>query len=386
MRSDNMRDKYAFVGTGVTRQGRIEDLTGHELAVQAALSAIEDAGLKKSDINGYICQQAPGGAHANEVVRDTGIRARLIWEIAGTGTHGVGIFISAIGALESGICDTVMLVYSTSPSSLRLRAKGNTGEARPEGVYGLYGAAGIAAAWAKRYMHMYGITEPQLGQVAVTLRENANRRPEAMMYDRKLSMDDYLNSRYIAEPLRLFDCCLVNDGAVALILTTAEKAKNLRRPPIFVMGYGQDFSVGEMARSPESVLQFDGAITRRVSREVMGRAGIEIKDIDVAQFYDAFTINIIDQLSGYGFCKRGEEGAFIEEGNIRIGGLLPCNTSGTELSWGYMHIWTHFLEAIRQLRGEGGETQVKDAEICLVTGGLSAIDFGLSSACFLLRR
>ena len=115
-------------------------------------------------------------------------------------------------------------------------------------------------------------------------------------------------------------------------------------------------------------------------------SGIELKDIDVVQFYDAFTINIIDQLSGYGFCQRGEEGAFIEEGNIRIGGSLPCNTSGTQLSWGYLHVWTHFTEAILQLRGQAGECQVKDAEICLVTGGLSAISSGLSSACFILRR
>lgn len=381
-----MKEKYAFVGAGVTRQGRFDDLTGHELAVQAVLSAIEDAGLKKSDIDGYICQQAPGGAHCTEVVRDTGIGAKLIWELAGTGTHGIGIFIAAVGALESGVCNTVAITYSTSPSTLRKISNRNPGESRPEGVFGLQGPVAIAAAWARRYMHLYGVTERHLGEVAVTLRGNANKRPEAMMHDRKITLEDYFKSKYIAEPLRMLDCCLVNDGAVALILTTAERAQNLRRAPVYIMGFGQDYSARELANSPESVLQFDGAITRRVSQEVTGRAGIDLKDIDVAQFYDAFTINIIDQLSGYGFCKRGEEGAFIEEGNIRLGGLLPCNTSGTELSWGYMHIWTHFLEAIRQLRGEAGECQVKDAEICLVTGGLSAIDTGLSSACFLLRR
>jgi acetyl-CoA acetyltransferase len=320
-------------------------------------------------------------------VRDTGIGAKLIWELAGTGTHGIGVFIAAVGALLSGVCNTVVIVYSTSPSSLKNMGNRGPGESRPEGVFGLYGGpVAIAAAWAKRYMHLYGVTERHLGEIAITLRANANKRPEAMMFDKKLTMEDYLNSRYIAEPLRMFDCCLVNDGAAALILTTSERAQNLRCPPVYIMGYGQDYSGRELVNSPESVFQFDGALTRKISQEVTGRAGIDLKDINVAQFYDAFTINIIDQLSGYGFCQRGEEGEFIEEGNIRLGGLLPCNTSGTELSWGYMHVWTHFIEAVRQLRGEAGECQVKGAEICLVTGGLSAIDIGLSSACFLLRR
>jgi len=144
--------------------------------------------------------------------------------------------------------------------------------------------------------------------------------------------------------------------------------------------------MGKAAQSVEAVHGFDGEMTRKSGEKALKMAGIELKDIDVAQFYDAFTINIIDQLSGYGFCKRGEEGAFIEEGNIRLGGAIPSNTSGTELSWGYLHVWTHFIEAIRQLRGQAGECQVKDAEICLVTGGLSAIDSGLAAACFILRR
>ncbi len=380
----SIKDKYAFAGSGFTKMGRLPELTGHELAVQAALLAIEDAGLKKSDITGFICQQAPGTGRLTEVVRDIGINAKLIWQLEGSGTHGIGVFLSAIGALETGVCDTVMLVYATSTS--RPMAGGPMGGQSLEGAYGLFGAAAIAAGWAKRYMHLYGITEQHLGAVATTLRDYANKRPEAVMYDKKLTMEDYLNSRYIAEPLRARDCCLVNDGAAALIITTAEKARSLRRPPVYIMGYSQDFSMGKAAQSIEAVYQFDGEMAKKSGEKALKMAGIELKDIDVAQFYDAFTINIIDQLSGYGFCHRGEEGAFIEAGNIRLGGAIPCNTSGTELSWGYLHVWTHFIEAIRQLRGEAGECQVKDAEICLVTGGLSAVDFGLAAACFILRR
>ena len=382
----SIKDKYAFTGVGLTKMGRLPELTGHELAVQASLLAIEDAGMKKSDINGYICQQAPGSGHFPDVVRDIGINAKLIWQLHGAGTHGIGVFISALGALESGICDTVMLVYATSMSTPNVMGGGAMGGQSLEGAYGLYGAAAIAAGWARRYMHLYGITERHLGEVAITLREYANKRPEAVMYDRKLTMEEYLNSRYIAAPLRARDCCLVNDGAAALIITTAEKALSLRRPPVYVMGYAQDFSMGEAALSKEAVYQFDGTMAEKSGEKALKMAGIELKDIDVAQFYDAFTINVIDQLSGYGFCRRGEEGAFIEEGNIRLDGVIPCNTSGTELSWGYLHVWTHFTEAIRQLRGEAGECQVKDAEICLVTGGLSAMDSGLAAACFILRR
>ena len=379
----SIKDKYAFVGLGLTRMGRLPELTGHELAVQAALSAIKDAGLKKSDVNGFICQQAPGTGRLTDVVRDIGIDAKLIWQLEGSGTHGIGVFLSAIGALETGVCDTVIVVYATSTSR---PMGGPMGGSSLEGAYGLFGAAAIAAGWARRYMHLYGLKEEHLGAVATTLRDYANKRPEAVMYDKKLSMEDYLNSRYIAEPLRARDCCLVNDGAAALIITTAEKARSLRRTPVYIMGYSQDFSMGKAAQSIEDVYLFDGTMVKKSGEKALGMAGIELKDIDVAQFYDAFTINIIDQLSGYGFCKRGEEGAFIEEGNIRLDGIIPSNTSGTELSWGYLHVWTHFIEAIRELRGEAGECQVKDAEICLVTGGLSAMDSGLAAACFILRR
>ena len=240
----------------------------------------------------------------------------------GVGTHGIGVFISAIGALESGICDTVMLVYATSTSTPHGTGGGPGGQSL-EGAYGVFGATTRAAAWARRYMHLYGITESHLGEVAVTLRENANKRPEAVMYGKKLTMADYFNSRYIAEPLRARDCCLVNDGAIALIITTAERAKALRCPPVYIMGYGQDYSAGELARSQDAVYQFDGTITRRVSQKALGMAGIELKDIDVVQFYDAFTINIIDQLSGYGFCRRGEEGAFIKRAISGLAALCP---------------------------------------------------------------
>jgi acetyl-CoA acetyltransferase len=380
-----IKDKYAFVGVGVTRQGRMPETSEPELAAQAVSLAIEDAGLKRSDINGYICERSYGSGFTSEIVRDLGLPAQLIWQFYATGTHGAGIFISAIGALESGVCDTIVLVYSSSASTQKVQVGANF-EPSLEGAYGLYGPATRVAGWARRYMHLYGVTERHLGLVAVTLREYANLRPEAVMYGQQLTLDGYYQSRYVAEPLRARDCCLVNDGAAALIITTAERAKSLRRPPVYIMGYAQEYSAGPARRDPELAYQFDGSMTAKARETALRMAGIELKDIDIAQFYDAFTVNLVAQLSDYGFCRRGEEGAFIEEGNIKPGGAIPCNTSGTEMSWGYMHSWTHFVEGVRQLRGEGGAGQVRNAEICLVTGGLRAMESGTASTCFLLRR
>jgi acetyl-CoA acetyltransferase len=381
-----VKDKYAVVGMGVINLRRASGLSGTELAGRAVLMAMQDAGLKPSDINGFVCQQAGGVAQANDIVRDTGLSANVIWELAGTGTHGIGVFLSGIGALEAGICDTLILVYSNGgPPPGPGPGAGPLKRSLPE-TYGLFGPAGMAAGWARRYMHLYHITENHLGAVAVTLREYASKRPDAAMFDKKLTLEEYLKSRYIAEPLRARDCCLVNDGAAALIITTAEKARSLKSRPVYIMSYGQEHSVGNMRLSPEAVYEFDGRMTRKMILEACRMAGIELKDIHTAQFYDAFTINVIDQLSGYGFCQRGEEGAFIEDGNLGLKGVIPSNTSGTLLSWGYLHVWTHFVEAVRQLRGEAGECQVKDAETCLVTGGLSALDSGLTAACFILRR
>jgi acetyl-CoA acetyltransferase len=383
----NIKDKYALVGMGVINLSRSSGLSASDLAVRASLLAIQDAGLKSSDINGFVCQQAGGGsAHSNDIVRNAGLNADVIWELAGTGTHGIGVFLAAMGALETGLCDTIMLVYTSVSPPPGAKPGGGPPDRSLESTYGLFGPAGMAAAWARRYMHLYPVTEHHLGAVAVTLREYANKRPDAAMHDKKLTLDEYLQSRYIAEPLRARDCCLVSDGAAALIFTTARKARNLKRRPVYVMGYGQEHSTGRVQLSPEAVFEFDGAMTREMSRKALKRAGIELKDIDTAQFYDAFSINIIDQLSGYGFCQRGEEGAFIEAGNLGLNGAIPSNTSGTLLSWGYLHVWTHFIEAARQLRGEAGECQVKDARTCLVTGGLSAMGSGLTAACFILRN
>jgi acetyl-CoA acetyltransferase len=380
-----IRDKYAFVGLGLTKQGRVPELTVNQLAVQAALRAIEDAGIEKSDVEGYIYQPGIGGGPSPSVVRDIGIPARFIWELQTGSTTGISSVINAIGAMEAGLCNSVMLVHSTSASTAKVLVGAAGNERSTEGAYGYYGPVGMVACMARRYMHRYGLTEKHLGLVATTFRENANKRPDAVMYDKKMTMDDYLQSRYIAEPLRARDCCLVNDGAVALRITSVERAKSLRRKPVYVMGFGLDHSQRVAARTQQAVFQFDGPVTEKAAERAYGMAGVKPEDIDTAQVYDAFTISVLTALSCYGFCKKGEEGDFVESGNIKIGGKLPLNTSGTEQSWSYLQGFTHLTEAIRQLRGDAGECQVKDAEICL-TSGFGAYGVGVSASCCILRR
>ena len=382
---ESIKDKYVFVGIGLTKQGHFPELTVDQLAVQAGLRAIEDAGIRKKDVNGYIFQPGIGGGPSAAAVRDIGIGARFVIEMQTGGATAIAAMGSAIGAMEAGICEAVMLLTATSASSMGTLVGMGSPDPSTEGAYGWYSPTAMVAAMARRYMTRYKITEQHLGMVALALRENANKRPDAVMYRRTLTMEEYLNSRYIAEPLRARDCCLVNDGAAALIITTAKKAKSLRRPPVYVMGYGLDHSQREASRTQQALFQFDGPVTEKAREVAFGTAGIRPKDIDMAQFYDAFTISLITQLSSYGFCERGKEAAFLEDGNIRLDGSLPCNTSGTELSWSYLQGFTHLTEGIRQMRGEGGECQIKDAETCLVTG-FGGTGLGVSASCTILRR
>jgi len=385
----SIKDKYAFAGVGLTKLGKIPDMTPDELAARAIQLALEDAGMGKEEVDGYIYQPGIGGGLGDTVpLQMTGINASLVWQAASLGSYANVMVAMAIGAMESGLCHTCVLVHAASAASRR--GGGGMGPAgmggNTPGAYGWYGPGATAACMAQRYMHLYGLKREQLGAIALTLREYANKRPEAVMHDRRITMDDYLNARWVVEPLCLYDFCLVNDGAVALIITSAESARNYKKRPVYVMGYGIDHSLREMGHSPEAIHHFDGFVTRKAAEQAFGMAGITIKDIDVAEIYDAFTIFLLSQLESYGICAKGEAGPFVEAGNLKLDGQLPCNTSGTGLSWGYLMGFTQLTEGIRQMRGEGGECQVKDAEICLVTGLGGMVDNGSAATCCILRR
>jgi acetyl-CoA acetyltransferase len=387
--SVNIRDKYAFVGVGLTEQGKVPDLSVNELATEAVLLALADSGMRKNEIDGYIFQPGFGGGPVgNTPLWSAGIPSKFCWELQTGGATGISTVAAAVGAMEAGLCQACILLHATSASTLGVRVGAGGHHRSTFGAYGYYAPVAQAAAIARRWMHLYGLTKQQLGSVAVTLREYANKRPEAVMQGKRMTMDDYLNSRIVVEPLSVADCCLVNDGAVALIITSAERAKDCAKEPVYVMGYGLDHSGREIARSPEAIWHMDGFVTDMAGKTAFETAGVTVKDIDVAEIYDAFTIFLLSQLESYGICGKGEAGAFVEAGNLRLDGSLPSNTSGTELSWSYLQGFTHLTEGIRQMRGEGGECQVKDAEIAMVTGLGAAPEpaLGSAAACCILRR
>lgn len=385
----SIKDKYAFVGVGVTKQGKVPELDVNELAAQAILLALKDSGLRKDEIDGYIYQPGMGGGPVgNAPIRDAGIPAKFCWQMQAGGATGISTVAAAIGLMEAGLCETCILLHASSASSMGYQVGAGGVQRSTHGAYGYYAPVAVAAGIATRWMHLYGLTKKQLGSVAVTLREYANKRPDAIMNTKKMTMDDYLNSKKIVEPLSVADCCLVNDGAVAFIITSADRARDLAKRPVYVMGMGMDHSTREVARSSEAVWHWDGFVVDKAKETALKMAGITMKDIDVAQMYDAFTIFLLAQLEAYGICGKGEAGAFVEAGNLKLDGEWPSNTSGTELSWSYLQGFTHLTEGIRQLRGESGECQVKDAETAFVTGlgGMLEPGAGSGAACCILRR
>jgi len=385
----SIKDKYAFVGLGLTKQGKVPELNVNELAAQAILLALEDSGMKKEDIDGYIYQPGMGGGpEGNGPLLAAGVPAKFCWQMQAGGATGISSVAAAIGAMEAGLCKTCLLVHASSASSMGLLVGAGGGQRSTQGAYGYYAPVSVAAGIARRWMHLYGLTKQQLGSVAVTLREYANKRPDAIMRAKLMTMDDYMNSRIIVEPLGVADCCLVNDGAVAFIITSADRARNYKKRPVYVMGYGLDHSERHVARSSQAVWHWDGFVADKAKEAAFGTAGITLKDVDVAEMYDAFTVFFLAQLEAYGICGKGEAGAFVEAGNLKLDGAWPSNTSGTELSWSYLQGFTHLTEGIRQMRGEGGECQVKDAEIAMVTGCGGMLEPGVGSgvSCCLLRR
>jgi acetyl-CoA acetyltransferase len=382
----SLKDKYAFIGLGVTKQGKIPEKDVNDLAAEAILLALADAGMRKDEIDGYIFQEGIGGGPDSSIpLQLAGIPSEFCWSLQTHSATGISSIAAAMGALELGLCKNCIILHSTTAASKRVLVGASANARNTDGAYGWYGPAATAAFIARRHMHLYGLKREHLAAVALTQREYANKRPDAYMYERKLTLEDYMKSRMIVEPICLFDCCLVTDGAVAQIITTADRAKNYKKPPVYIMGIGNDHSAREVGRSPQGVMHWDGFVCGKAKEKAFNMAGVTLKDIDVAEMYDAFTMFLLSGLEAYGVVGRGEAGPFAAEGNLKLNGSWPTNTSGSELSWAYVQGFTQTTEGIRQMRGEGGATQVKDAEICLCTG-LGGGPWGSSAACLIIRR
>jgi acetyl-CoA acetyltransferase len=230
--------------------------------------------------------------------------------------------------------------------------------------YGDVGALTLMGHIKRRQMHEHGYTEADYGRIAVTWRQHAQRNPEAQMR-KPMTLDDYLGSRWVVEPLRLFDCCPNTDGGGACIVTSVERARDLRAAPARILGAGQSHASEIIRPTGRDADRIGGS---RAADLVYGMAGVTPGDIDCAQLYDAFTPRVMHDLVAYNFCAPGELGGFIAAGNVTYGGSLPCNTAGGLISEGHLSGFGHIREAVRQIRGEAGDRQVPDTELCLVTG------------------
>ena len=354
-------------GIGHTAFGRLPDRTALDLEAEAARRAIDDAGLKPGDIDGLLT--APGAAqgiiegitpHFFALGQALGMNPDYTGsEILG-GAASIGIVQRAVMAIEAGLCSTCLCVFGDSALSTPGSYSYGRGE---EAAFGLFGAAGLHALAAQRHVHRWGTKAEHFAEVAIAARAHAARAPHAQR-PKPLSMEQYLESGFIAEPIRRADCCLVSDGAAAVLVVSKDHAADLRHGPTRILGHGQAHSLTTFS----SEEHFDTLPAARSGRATFQRAGITVDDVDLALFYDCFTIVVLLQLEDYGFCPKGEAGAFVEGGRIGPGGDLPVNTSGGLLAEGYGGGMLHIIEAVRQLRGEAGERQVADAEVALVSG------------------
>jgi len=386
------RDAGAIVGIGATDFSRCSGRSELTLAVEASLAAIADAGLSTRDIDGIVKCDMDFVAH-NDLAHALGLPELSYWGETGTGGGApCGMVGQAIGAVLSGQADNVLVFRSINGRTGTRYGQGD-GQGAERGGNGTYnefflpfGLSTPGQMWslmARRHMIEFGTTQDQLGAIAVACRRRANANPSAQMHGRGMTLDDYLASPPVTAPLRLFDYCIETDGACAIVVTSTERARDLRQPPCVVRAVAQGVQGGMQPGVAFPTLMRDSITTMPsavVARRLYERAGLGPEDIDVAQFYDCFTITVLVQLEDYGFCEKGEGGPFAASGAIEPNGPLPINTAGGHLSEGYIHGLNHIVEGVRQIR-HVSTSQVAGAEVCLVTSGLP-----IASSAMILTR
>jgi len=360
-------DRTAIAGVGATAQGKLPGRTPLDLGVEAFRIALEDAGLTRDDVDGLLTMPGTtspeGSLHYLRFGEAVGLNPRFTGSMTMGGNTAGQLVQTAALAVASGMAGTVACVFADTAKTGGVRFDRASGGDVPWSLWGMMGAAANSAVAADRHMHRYGTTSRQLAEVAVACRYHASLNPNAVMRQ-PITVEDHQASRWIVRPLRLLDCCLISDGGVCIIVTSAERARDLRQPPVLIAGVGQAHTLQTLEKEDWWTVPHQKAALRDAFR----MAGVTPGDIDVAQLYDNFTISVLLWLEHAGFCAEGEGGAFVEGGRIRLGGALPVNTAGGNLSESYMEGWLHLVEGARQMRGECGPRQVAGARHCLVTG------------------
>ncbi len=376
MANFDIKDRAAIVGAGNSQYGRKLMRSPIDLAADAIANALEDAGLTRSELDGIIVSfGSPIGADADTIAQLLGLELRSYNQTWAHGRFTASCIIWAAMIVNAGMADAVACLASVSFSGMRRPMMGGAGDregAREAGgghgedpVYGMTSPGSGAALVARRYFERYGTDSRALASVPIAFRKHASMNPAAIMRE-QFDVEAHQQSRYVCEPLHLLDYCLINDGAACVIVTTSERARDLKKPPVYIGGMqglpgGREefiWAYPGLGVVQQSVFEYEPGL-----QPVYKMAGVAPKDIDALFTYDAFSIVAWIALERFGFCKPGEAAGFTQNGRIEIGGELPMNTNGGLLSEAHIMGWNHQVEIVRQLRGECGSRQVKNAVI-----------------------
>jgi len=360
------RGGAAIVGATESDLGQVaEGLNPIDLMAQGIARAVEDAGLRLRDIDGLLCAATQARTSGLSLSEYLGISPRYIDTTILGGSSFMFHVAHAVAAIQLGLCEVAAIAYGSTQRSVG-RRQASVREVNPfETPYRPFLPSTAYALAASRHMHEFGTTREQMAAVAVAARQWALLNPAA--WEKKpLTIPEVLNARMVSYPFTVRDICLVTDGGGAIVLTTSERARSLKKPPVYVLGCGQAITHANISSMPD--LTVTGAAES--GRQAYAMAGLAAQDIDVVELYDAFTINTILFLEDLGFCAKGEGGHFVEDGRIAPGGQLPVNTNGGGLSYCHPGMYGLFLliEAVRQLRGECGARQVPGAETAIAHG------------------
>jgi acetyl-CoA acetyltransferase len=387
-----LRDKYAIAGVGYTPQGRIPDRTALSFYVEASANAIKDAGLRKDEIDGLLCYRRfePAGNDVEVtpylVAQHLGIKPKILGQEANCARTQ---FLQAISLIEAGFCNHVLIVYGDNALSggrTFLKEATHGENAADNAAFGEFGVVSSYAMAARRAMHMFRTGPETWKEIAVSQRKWANLNPKAMMSDKTLTFEDYSTSNWLVEPFRSFDACLISDGGRACVVTSTERARDLKNPPVSIMGIGEHNPSLDIHQS-DFMAGHTGA--KEACKTAFGMAGTSIDQVDACQIYDCFTYTVEITLQDYGFFGPGEGRDWFKEGKTAPGGSMPVNTSGGLLSEAYFMGLTPITEGVMQLMGRGGNrqlgspTKTKEPEIilCSDNGGVFQ-----SHATILLRK
>ncbi|HEY7324676.1 MAG TPA: thiolase family protein [Streptosporangiaceae bacterium] len=367
-----------IVGLGMTDLGKVYGRTPADFAADAVRRAADDAGLALADIDGLLTSSGVTGGVSIDLQRDLGLTdLRLLSHMQQYGSTAAAMVQVAALAVMSGTASVVACVFADSPLQPERGAGAVYGTRRaPAGWWGLLGASGVIGAnpmyalAARRHMARYGTTTEQFGAIAVAQRSWAALNPAAQLRE-PITLADHQSSRWIADPFRLLDCCLVSNGGIAVIVTTAERAASLAQPPVHVLGWAQSHPGHYLRRHPDFGLVTGAATAGPAALET---AGVTLADVDVVQLYDCYTFTVLITLEDYGFCQKGEGGPFVASGVLGAGGKLLLNTGGGQLSGYYMWGMTPLSEAVIQARGQGGDRQAATHDVVLVSGNGGVLD------------